>query len=102
MNAIKKIRDSLNQIEIRPKAVLSFSTRNKNTGEESGEKGVNLSFSITLWHLIWAAFAAMCVLNTLAALRKAFMERDVRKKVMQALEEKKEKEEAPEEAEKPA
>ena len=101
MNAIKQFRDKLNQIEIRPKAVLSFSTFDKKTGEESGEKSVKLAFAMTLWHLILAGVAAVCVLNTLSALRKAFMERETRKEIMRELEKKREKEDAAKEADNP-
>ena len=88
MRSLKSIRDGLNRIEILPKAVLSFSTRNRETGEESGEKSVKLSFSITLWHLILVALVAVSVINTLSALRVAFIKRDAQRELLKKMEEK--------------
>ena len=100
MNVFKKIKDGMNNVELRPKAAFSFSTRNKATGAESSEKGIKFSFSVTLWHLVWIVLIAVSVLQTLSALRGAFQEKKIRQKVMRELAEKekkaREKENAPE------
>lgn len=90
MKSLREIRDSLNRIEVLPKAILSISTRNRETGEESGEKSVKLSFSITLWHLILASLVVLSALQTIAALRTAFIKRDAQRELLKKLETKKE------------
>lgn len=81
MKTLTEIKSDLSDIEIRPRALFAFSTRNKRTGVESGEKSVALSFSLTLWHLIWIALGAFFALQTLAVFRAALRESRIRREV---------------------
>ncbi len=85
MKSLKEIRDGLNNVEILPRAAVGFSTRNRKTGEESGVKSVKISFSVTLWHLILGALAALALLQTLSALRGALRESRIRREVKREL-----------------
>ena len=88
MLSLKEIRDRINQTEIRPRAIFAYSTRNARTGAESGEKSAELSFSVTLWHLILGVVIAVAAIQVVSSLRDALLKRDARKKLLQKMEEK--------------
>ena len=91
MKSLSEIKNDLNDIEILPRAAFSFSTRNRKTGQESGKKGIALSFSVTLWHLIGIALIAICALSALSALRVALRKSRIKREVRKALKKKEKK-----------
>ena len=91
MKTFREIRDDLNNIEVLPRAILSFSTRDKRTGRESGEKSVKRSFSISLWHLILGVVIVFSALQALSAAQGAVKAWRIRRRVKEKWEEKQEK-----------